>query len=148
MFDLTRKNNNHLVNSYNPFREMEEMENKFFNNFFGNNDLAEFKSDLTDEGDHYLLESDLPGFDKKDIHLDVEDDVLTISAERHSKYEKKDKKDKFVCMERSYGSYSRQFDVSGIKTDEIRAKYENGVLKLILPKKDSVEPARRHLEIE
>ena len=46
MFDLTRKNNNHLVNSYNPFREMEEMENKLFNNFFGNNDLAEFKSAL------------------------------------------------------------------------------------------------------
>ncbi len=152
MFELTRRNNNHHVNNYNPFREMEEFERNFFGypfgSFFGTQDLAEFKTDLTDEGDHYLLEADLPGFDKKDIHLDINDDVLTVSAERHSKIEEKDKKDKVVRIERSYGSYSRQFDVSGVKTDEIKAKYDNGVLKLTLPKKEKIESNSRRLEIE
>ena len=152
MFELSRRNNNRNLNSYNPFREMEELEKNFFENpfgaFFSNGDLAEFKTDVTDEGDHYLLEADLPGFDKKDIQLDISGDMLTIKAERHSKFEEKDKKDKIVRVERSYGSYSRQFDVSGINTDGINAKYENGVLQLKLPKKEIDKPESRHLEIE
>lgn len=152
MFELTRRNNNHHVNNYNPFREMEEFERNFFANpfgtFFGMQDLAEFKTDVTDEGDHYLLEADLPGFDKKDINLDISGDTLTVHAQRHSKVEEKDKKDKVIRMERSYGSYSRQFDVSGIDTDNIKAKYDNGVLKLTLPKKENILPESKRLQIE
>ena len=152
MFELIRKDNNHQVNTYNPFREMEEMERNFFANpfssFFSTPSLAEFKTDVTDEGDHYLLEADLPGFEKKDINIDVSGDVLTVRAERHSKAEEKDKKDKLVRIERSYGSYSRQFDVTGINTDKIKAQYDNGVLKLTLPKKEKDRPESRKLEIE
>lgn len=152
MFELTRRNNNRHINSYNPFREMEDFERNFFadpfGSFFGSSDLAEFKTDVTDEGDHYLLEADLPGFDKKDITLDISGDTLTVHAERHSKVEEKDKKDKIIRMERSYGSYSRQFDVSGVDTDRIKAKYHNGVLKLTLPKKDEKLPESKRLEIE
>lgn len=131
---------------------MEDFERNFFENpwgsFFGMQDLAEFKTDVTDEGDHYLLEADLPGFDKKDIHLDISGDTLTVHAERRSKVEEKDKKDKIIRMERSYGSYSRQFDVSGIDTEKIKAKYENGVLKLTMPKKEADLPASKRLMIE
>ncbi len=152
MFELTRRNNNCQVGAYNPFREMEELEKRFFANpfgsFFGMQDLAEFKTDVTDEGDHYLLEADLPGFEKKDIQLDVNGDILTVRAERHSKVEEKDQKDKVVRMERSYGCYSRQFDLSGVNAEDIKAKYENGVLQLTLPKKEKVVPQSRQLEIE
>lgn len=152
MFELTHRNNNHQVNAFNPFREMEELERNFFadpfGSFFSNNDLAEFKTDVTDEGDHYLLEADLPGFDKKDIHLDLNGDVLTIQAERHSKVDEQDSKGKVVRMERSYGSYSRQFNVSEIDADNIKAAYDNGVLKLTLPKRETVQPESRTLEIE
>ena len=152
MFELTRRNNNHHLNNYNPFREMEEFERNFFGypfgSFFGNQDLAEFKTDLTDEGDHYLLEADLPGFDKKDIHLDINNDVLTVSAERHSKIEEKDKKDKVVRIERSYGSYSRQFDVSGVKTDEIKAKCQDGILTIVVPKTEKPEEEVKTIPIE
>ncbi len=152
MFELTRRNNHHQVNAYNPFREMEAFERNFFENpwgnFFGMQDLAEFKTDVTDEGDHYLLEADLPGFDKKDIHLDISGDTLTVHAERRSKVEEKDKKDKVIRMERSYGSYSRQFDVSGIDTEKIKAKYEDGVLKLTMPKKEADLSASKRLTIE
>lgn len=152
MFELSRRNHNHNLSNYNPFREMEELEKNFFENPFGaflsSSDLAEFKTDVTDEGDHYLLEADLPGFDKKDIQLDVSGDLLTVRAQRHSKLEEKDKRDKIVRVERSYGSYSRQFDVSGIKTDEISAKYENGVLQLKLPKREVPKLETKRLEIE
>ncbi len=148
MFELARRNNNRHMNAYNPFREMEELERDFFGDFFNNQDLAEFKTDVTDEGDHYCLEADLPGFDKKDIHLNLSGDMLTIEAERRSRVDEKDKKGKVIRMERSYGSYSRQFNVSEIDTDHIKAAYENGVLKLDLPKKETVLPASRTLEIE
>lgn len=149
MFELARRNNHHAVNGYNPFREMEDLERSFFGDpFFESRDLAEFKTDVTDEGDHYLLEADLPGFDKKDIHLDISGDVLTIQAERHSKVEEKDKKDRVIRVERSYGSYSRQFDLSSVNTEQIKAKYDNGVLALTLPKKQDTLPASRTLEIE
>lgn len=96
---------------------------------------------------NYILEADLPGFEKGDVKLDVKDDILTIKAERHTETEKKDKDSRSICCERSYGSYSRQFDVSGIDTDKISAKYENGVLKLTMPKKEAPKETSKHLEI-
>ena len=149
MFELRpygRKNNS----LYNPFREMDEFENKFFSNPFGFMDspLEEFKTDIKDEGDHYELIADLPGFDKKDIKLDVNGDTLTVCAERHSEHEEKDKKGKYVRCERSYGSYSRSFDLTKVNDDEIKAKYENGVLKLTMPKKTPEIEKSHRLEIE
>lgn len=152
MFELRpyRKNNQNL-SGYNPFREMEDFEKHFFDDpfdYFGTSALAEFKTDIKDEGDSYLIEADLPGFSKGDIHLDIDGNLLTIKAERHSEHEEKDKKHKYIRCERSYGSYCRQFDVSGVDTDDIKAKYEDGVLKLTLPKKPEIAEKGKHLEIE
>ncbi|MBO4356423.1 MAG: Hsp20/alpha crystallin family protein [Clostridia bacterium] len=145
MFGLTpyRKNNQTSVYTYNPFREMEELERKFFGDY-----AASFGTDIRDCGDSYLLEADLPGFAKEDITLDIEDDILTINAERHSEYENSDKKDNYLRCERSYGKYSRSFDVSMINKDAITAKLENGVLKLTLPKKVEQPKTTKRLEIE
>ena len=148
MFELkpyTRKNNGVY---YNPFQTMDEFERNFFNPSFFETTLEQFKTDIKDDGDSYTLQADLPGFDKKDIHLDLNNDVLTISAERHSEHEDKDKKGKFVRCERSYGTYTRQFDVSNINTDAIKAKYENGVLTLNMPKKSAQLPTAKRVEIE
>ena len=150
MFGLTTRNNNNGLRTYDPFREMEAFERAFFSDpfagFFNTTELAQFRTDVTDEGDHFLLEADLPGFEKKDINLDIQGDTLTIHAERHSKVEEKDKKDKVVRMERSYGSYSRSFDITGIDPDKIKAKYMDGVLRLTLPKAEQAKG--RRLEIE
>ena len=148
MFELkpyTRKNNGVY---YNPFQTMDEFERNFFNPSFFETTLEQFKTDIKDDGDSYSLQADLPGFDKKDIHLDLNNDVLTISAERHSEHEDKDKKGKFVRCERSYGTYTRQFDVSNINTDAMKAKYENGVLTLNMPKKSAQLPTAKRVEIE
>ena len=131
---------------------MEEFAKAFFSNpfgsFFNAPALNQFRTDVTDEGDHYLLETDLPGFEKKDITLDIHDDMLTIRAERKSKVEEKDQKDKVIRMERSYGSYQRSFDISGVDADQIQAKYIDGVLRLTLPKLERTLPQGRRLEIE
>ena len=135
---------NHSVSTFNPFHDFDELERAFFSD----NALSEFKTDIQENGDSFLLEADLPGFKKEDIHVDVDDGRLTISAERHSNYEDKDKKGDFLRCERSYGSYARSFDISGIDAAQIKAAYSDGVLRVTLPKQTQVPASTRRLEIE
>ena len=126
-------------------RDMQAMWNSFFNSNTGMN------TDITDEGDHYLLKSDLPGMEKDDIKIDIQGDRLTISAEQTSSRgeDKGEGENRYVYRERSYGSYRRSFNISDIKGDEISARYRNGVLELKLPKKDETKQTEgRTLEIE
>ncbi len=146
---LRRRNNGLSV--YDPFRDLDRFERNFFADpfdFFGDSGAADFKADITDEGDHYMVQADLPGFAKDDIHIDINGNTLTLSAERHSEHEDKDKHGKYIRCERSYGSYSRSFDISNINADDIKAKYKNGVLTLTLPKKELKAPEGKRLEIE
>ena len=136
---------NHSVSAFDPFRAFDDMERSFFRDVPS---VASFRTDVTDTGDAYKLEAELPGFKKEDIKIDVEDDCLTISAERKVDEDKKDEKNNFVKRERYYGSYSRSFDVSGINIDGIEASYTDGVLPLTMPKKAAEVPASRRLEIK
>ena len=143
MFELvpyTRKRN---VTFYNPFDELEEMQRRFF----GENAVREFKTDIRDNGESYLLEAELPGFKKEEISVNIEGDTLTIRAEHSESTEEKDGKGNFVKRERSYGSFSRSFDMTGIRVEDISAAYEDGILKLTLPKKQETLPTSRKLEI-
>lgn len=133
------------IADFDPFREFDEMERSFFG---GRNNMSPFRTDVIDAGDAYKLEAELPGFSKDDIKIDVENDVLTISAERKSESEDKDEKKNYIKRERFYGSYSRSFDVSGINVDGIEAAYTDGVLTLTMPKKAEEVPASRRLEIK
>ena len=133
------------VPAYDPFRAFDELERSFLG---GGEMVSAFKTDVTDTGDAFKLEAELPGFKKEDIKLDVENDCLTISAERKLDNEEKDKKGNFVKRERFYGSYRRSFDVSGINVDGIEAEYTDGVLTLNMPKKVETVPAARRLEIK
>lgn len=132
------------VSNYNPFRELQEMEKRFWGDSVSNS----FRTDITETNDAYKLEADLPGFKKEDIHVDVKDNTLSITAERHSEFEQKEKKNSFLRCERSFGSYSRSFDISGIDCANIKAGYKDGVLTLTLPKQKKEEPTGRRLEIE
>ncbi len=137
----TRRNH---MSTYNPFHDFDELERAFFSD----SSLGEFKTDIRDAGDSLVLEADLPGFKKDDIHVELNGDALTITAERHSEFEQKDKKGNYLRCERSYGSYSRSFDTAGIDTSRIKAVYTDGVLRLTLPKREQVQPVGRRLEIE
>ena len=129
---------------YDPFREMENLEKAFF----GGDRRAPFAADIRDTGSAFLIEADLPGFKKEDIHVDLDGDMLTVSAERHSDYEDKEKAASYLHLERAYGKCKRAFDVSAVDTASITAAYENGVLTLTLPKKSAAAPSARRLEIQ
>ncbi len=129
--------------SFDPFRMLDEMDRRLMTSVPA---VTAFRTDVLDTGDAFKLECELPGFKKEDIKLDVENDCLTISAER--KAETKDEKENYVKRERVYGSFTRCFDVSGINVDGIEASYTDGVLNVTLPKKAAEVPASRRLEIK
>lgn len=142
MFDLMpfgRKERS-LANYFDHF------EKNFFGDMMGN--LSECKTDIIDQGDKYILQAELPGFQKEDIRIDLNNDLLTISAEHREDKEEKDKEGNFVRRERHYGSYARSFDVSGIQTDHITADYKNGVLELALPKSAPAHEQTRRIELK
>lgn len=130
---------------YDPFREMEKA---FFGPYTGTPRTAVFRTDVQETDEAYILETDLPGFRKEDIEISIEEDVLTIKAERHAAHENKEEKNNYVRVERSCGTFSRSFEISGVDTDAITAKYENGVLTLTLPKKAPETPAVKKLTIQ
>ena len=129
--------------SFDPFRMLDEMDRRLMTSVPA---VTAFRTDVLDTGDAFKLECELPGFKKEDIKLDVENDCLTISAER--KAETKDEKENYVKRERVYGSFTRCFDVSGITVDGIEASYTDGMLNVTLPKKAAEVPASRRLEIK
>ena len=94
------------------------------------------------------MESELPGFNKEDITVDISGTSLTLKAEHSENNDEKDKNGKYIRRERSYGSYQRSFDITGIDADNIHADYRNGVLIMTLPKKKPDVPASRRLEIQ
>lgn len=137
-FERTMRN----LNSFYPFRQLEDMSRNFFS---ANSAASLFRTDVSDLGDAYKLEAELPGFNKEDININIEDERMTISVER--KAESEDNKPNYLRRERFYGSYSRSFDLSGIDADKISASYTDGVLSLNLPKLSPEVPASRRLEI-
>ena len=85
---------------------------------------------------------------KGDTTTVIEDgDTMTISAERHSEHEEKDKSGNYMRCERSYGSYQRSFDISAVNADAMTAEYTDGVLKLTMPKKEMTVTSAKRLEI-
>ena len=141
MFEIMPFDRRSYRMSCNPFRELEQMEK----NFWGDQQVNPFRTDISETADGYKLEADLPGFRKEDIHIDIDDDILSIQAEHKDSKDEKDDKGDYIRRERYYGSYSRSFNVSEIDVENIKAAYENGVLTLTMPKKAPVKPESMHL---
>ncbi|WP_159888539.1 Hsp20/alpha crystallin family protein [Paenibacillus puerhi] len=107
-----------------------------------------FRTDIRETDKGYLIEAELPGFTKEDIEIDVQDKYLTIRAKRNQVDEEKDENGKIIRSERHYGEFARQFYVEGIEEDGIKAKLQDGVLKLDIPKKEKKEPTNKRIGIE
>jgi HSP20 family protein len=102
-----------------------------------------FKVDISEDDGAFHLDAELPGLSKEQIQLHIEDDVLTIKAERSQESEQK-KKD-YHRIERTYGSFSRSFNLGElINQEDIGASFDNGVLHVTLPK---AQPVRKTKEI-
>ena len=135
---------NHMSRTFNNL--FDEMERSMFP-AQPSGRLPAFRTDIKDQGDHYLLEADLPGFRKEDIDLHLQNGVLTITARHQEEHEEK-KEGKYLCRERRAGSCARAFDVSGIREEDITAAFEDGVLKLTLPKQGDPVPQSRRIAIQ
>lgn len=131
-------------NPFNLFNVFNELDRDFFNDSMQVNSC---RTDIRDNGDKYVMESELPGFEKDDINIDIKDSYLVISAEKKNCSDEKNDSDKYIRRERSCSSYKRSFDISDVNTEEINAEYKNGILTIELPKKKHEEPVTKRLEI-
>lgn len=94
------------------------------------------KTDIRETDTNYELAIDLPGFKKDEINLDIKDGYLTVSAEKGLVKKEEDKKGRILRQERYAGVCSRSFYVGNVKPEDVKAKYESGVLSVVLPKVD------------
>lgn len=133
-----------------PFNRSEENIFDAFDKIFSQSkvEVPAFRTDIKQAEEAFLLEAELPGFSKEDISLDLKDGILTIRAESRMEEEEKNEAGSYIRRERRVGSVSRSFDVSGIDEEKISAQYQDGILKLRLPKLAPVLPESRRIEIQ
>ena len=129
-----------------PFRSLENVDRKLYGKHAG----KEMLTDVREHEDHYEVEIDLPGFKKDEIKIELNDGYLTISASKGLNEEEKNKEGKIVRKERYSGVLQRSFYVGEQMTNEdIKAKYEDGVLSLNVPKKEEKKlPEKQTIMIE
>ncbi len=115
---------------------MDSMLSDFFNDsFVGFTGINSIKADIKENEKEFIIDAEIPGVSKEDIKLDFKDERLTISVEKNE--ETKEERDNFVRRERRFGSTSRSFYVENVKHEEVTAKYENGILTIVLPKSEA-----------
>lgn len=115
--------------------------------FFDAFSFHPMKTDLKETDKEYIVEADLPGYDKDGIEIRYEDNLLTINAKQDEITEEKN--DTYIQRERRQGSFSRTFTIpSNVKSDEISASFKNGVLTVILPKITPSKPQGKIIDIE
>ena len=118
--------------------------------FFTEGESRVMKTDIKEKKDKYLIDIDLPGYEKDNIKIEVENGYLTVHATIDSNKEEKEE-GKYVRKERYMGSCSRSFYVGDeVKEDDIKASFKNGMLKIEVPKKEETEklPDKKYIQID
>lgn len=128
------------------FDYFDRFEKSFFDGF--GKEFSAFRTDIVEKDDQYVLQAELPGFNKEDIKISIEGNNLTIRAEHKDEKDEKDEQKNFVRKERRYGSFARSFDITGIDADGISAQYNNGILELDLPKEQPKKLEGRSIEVQ
>ena len=139
-----------------PFRKSALTKKDFFTSFFDrmfDDDFnlirpfgSSFDVDVREKDNAYLVDADLPGFKKEAVKVSYHDNYLTISAKRDDEI-KEEKKD-YIRHERSKGEVWRQFYIENVDEDKIEAEFTNGVLKLVLPKKEIAPVPKKEIAIK
>ncbi|MBF0298029.1 MAG: Hsp20/alpha crystallin family protein [Oligoflexia bacterium] len=124
-----------LVNSI--FDDVFNVSNQVTNKEMMNSHYWQPRVDLHEEKDKYILTADLPGLNQKDVKIEFDDGVLTLSGERSSEKEKDDDKYNYYYSERIYGKFERSFNFgNNIDADNIKASMKNGILNVEMNKKE------------
>ena len=130
---LVPRNNNLGVSLF------DNMFDDFFTDpfFTRNNSIKVMKTDIQEKDNNYVLDMDLPGYNKEDIKAQLKDGYLTISAQKNSSNDEKDEEGNYIRRERYSGQCSRSFYVGdSIKEEDIKANFNNGILELTFPKQE------------
>ena len=94
------------------------------------------KCDIYEKDGKYHIEMDVPGYRKEDIKIEAEKDSLVITAEKNEEKNEEDENKKYIHRERRYGKYQRSFYLQDLNSDNIEASFNDGVLKITIPKKE------------
>ena len=135
--------------NYGLFDEL--FKDPFFSTTFNRSDTSLMKTDIQESGDKYLLDIELPGFHKEDIHAELKDGYLTVTATRDEKKDETDAKGNYVRRERFPGTCKHSFYVGeGITQDDIQAGFDNGILRLSIPKEapKAIEEKPKYITIQ
>jgi HSP20 family protein len=140
------------ITRYDPFRELRLLQDEV-NRLFSSNVSRSFDDeglmrgawtpsvDIYENKDHIVLEAELPGMKREDFDLTVENNVLTLRGER--RFEKKEDSDNYHRVERAYGSFTRSFTLpQTVSAEDATAEYKNGVLRVVLQKREEVKARR------
>ena len=128
--------------------------NRMFDGFFrgtGDGDYAISSwtpaVDITEHDDQFVVKVELPGVNKDDVKITLENNILTIRGEK--KQEKETKKENYHRVERSYGSFQRSFTLpTTVKNDKIDAVYRDGILQIALPKAEEAKPKQIEVKVK
>src|SRR5437667_53018 len=133
---------------WDPLKEMEELQNRL-SGLFGRAPVRRKNGEqesITEDDKEYLIKAELPEVKKDDVKVAVENGVLTISGERKS--EKEEKNRKYHRIERAYGSFERSFIVpDDADADKVNAEFKDGVLKVHLPKSEKAKPKQIEVKV-
>ena len=105
----------------------------------------DMKCDIYEKGGKVHIEMDIPGFNKEDVKVDLDDGILTIAATKHEDKEEKEKN--YYRKERTFGTFKRQFNVGNINEKALDAKFYNGVLKINFPKEEQKQ-SKKFIDIK
>lgn len=130
------------------FRDFDVFDD-FFAPGFEESHPNRMKTDIVEKDGRYELNMELPGYTKEDVKLSLKNGYLLVEAEHKDNKEEKDKKGKVIHQERYFGSCSRSFYVGNtVKEEDIKANFENGELKITVPKAKEELPETKYIAIE
>ena len=110
---------------------------------YGKRDKNLIKTDVRETADTYEVDIDLPGFKRDEITVDLKDGCLTVSAAKGLDKDEEDRKGRYIRQERYAGACSRSFYVGDVEPDQVTAKYEDGILRISMPKEAKKELPKR-----
>ncbi len=118
-----------------------------FDDFISSRKEQNMKCDIYEKGGDYHIEMDIPGFNKDEISVETKDGYLTITAEKKTENNEDDKEKNYIRRERTYGKYERSFYLGDLDENKIDASFENGILKITVPKKEETT-SKKVIEIK
>jgi HSP20 family protein len=131
-----------------PWDELDRAFEQFFNHPFFPSIFHKdtMKVDIKETEKQYIVEAEIPGVKKENIKLELDDDVLTIRVEQNEQIEEEGVN--YIRKERKLTSFSRSFYVENVKHEDVSAKYENGILKVVLPKREKGLKKGKYIDID